>query len=340
MNRQGRMPVMVLGCAGLLILLGLGSWLIISQQQQQKQTRQALKRTQAELEQKAQTLAMLEEERQKLSSDYDVLKGRWAKADDELRQVKTTAERTQEQLATASNERIALEQRLTDTERRHAALQGEIAQVRQKMEEETRQYAALEAQVARAVDAGLTRAELEQLSDVVARRESNTEELQERMEALSHAFEQLAWKHIELQEETGQSASPGPSPLMAEPGFIPAEGDSAISKEQQRQEKREAGRLAKRYRHLGEFCMAAYQYPRAADAFEKSLSYKDDPQVHATLAFLYGRLWLDPEKAALHAAFAPDGKVNAENAFAEANRSSGMPRRSRDVVWRWLANKQ
>ena len=159
------------------------------------------------------------------------------------------------------------------------------------------------------------------------------------MESLSHAFEQLAWKHIELQESTGQSAPAGPSPLMAEPQATSANGVSSLSKEQEKEAKRQAQQLATRYRHLGEFCLAAYQYPRAADAFEKSLSYKDDPDVHASLAFIYGRLLLDPDKAALHTAFASEGKINAEHAFEPVNKSSGMPRRTRDLVWRWLANK-
>lgn len=337
--KAGRAPVLALCVAGLLVLLGCGGWLVVSQQQKQQQTQQALKRTQDELEEKSKTLGILEEEREKLASSFETLKGRWAKTEGELQQTKTAAERAQEQLETASNERASLQQRLDDSEKRHRAIQGEVDQMRLKIEEAARQRAAFESQIKQAAGAGLTRAEIEQLSDVVAIRASNAKELEERMEALSHAFEQLAWKHIELQEQTGQSAPPGPSPLMAEPGFTPASASAPISKEQEKQQMREAEALSKRYRHLGEFCMAAYQYPRAAEALEKSLSYKDDPQVHATLAFLYGRLLLDPEKAALHAAFAPDGAVTAENVLSKTTQASGMPRRDRDLVWRWLANK-
>lgn len=336
---QSRMPMIVLGTLGLLLLLGSGTWLVLSLQKQNNQTRQALLQTKAELDEKAQSLAMVEDERQKLSSEYDALKGRWAKTDEELRQATVASQRVQEQLMTASRERMALQQRIDDNEKRQAALQSEMAQLQTKMSAEASQRFALEAQVKEAAASGLTRAELEQLAAVSAKQASQSKELEERMESLSHAFEQLAWKHIELQEATGQAAPAGPSPLAEEPGLAPMDNTSPLAGEQQQQSKRQAKELARRYRHLGEFCLAAYQYPQAADAYEKSLSYKDDPKVHASLVFIYSRLMIDPEKAALHAAFASEDRANAEHAFKKANTLSGMPRKTHRVVWDWLTNK-
>ena len=323
--------IVIAVCA--VAILGAGGWWVA---RLHRQTVQRLRQTQTALEEKAASLALLEDERQRLSADYETLKTRWTKTNEELTQLSAASTQTKNELASVTNERATLQQRLAATERQHAALQTQVAQLHRQMEEESRRRASLEAQLTAAAASGLTRAEVEQLSDLTALQDRQASALGERMEALSHAFEQLAWKHIELQEAAGQSAPPGPAPSLAESTDTSAVDGAPISRPEAKQRQRQAEELAKRYQHIGEFCLAAYQYPRAADAFERSLTYKDNPKVHATLAFLYGRLWPNPEKAAWHADRAPSDAMTAQDVLDPTTTAQGFPRKTRKLVWRWL----
>ena len=325
-------PVVLGAVLAVAVLAGGGWWVAMLH----RQTVQHLRQTQAALEEKAKSFVLLEEERQRLSTDYETLKTRWTKTDEELTQLSAASTQTKTELAGVANERTTLQQRLTETERQHATLQTQVEQLHRQMEEESRRRASLEAQMTTAEASGLTRAELEQISDMLIEQDQQVNELDERMGALSHAFEQLAWKHIELQEATGQGVRPGPAPSLAESAEASAAEGAPISRREAKQRQRQAEELAKRYQHIGEFCLAAYQYPRAADAFERSLTYKDDPKVHATLAFLYGRLWPNPEKASWHADRAPEGAITAQAVLDPTTKAEGFPRKTHKLVWRWL----
>lgn len=317
---NGKASTLLVLCGALFLMAGIGGSLWVAMLH--RQTVERLQQARTALEAKSQTVAGLEEERQRLSTDYETLKTRWTKTDDELKQVSAASTQTKTELASVTNER--------------SALQAQVEQLHRQMEEASRRRASWEAHMTAAAASGLTRAELEQLSDLTVLQDRRADELQQRMEALSHAFEQLAWKHIELQEATGQGAPPGPSPSLAESAEASAADGAPISRREAKQHQRQAEELAKRYRHIGEFCLAAYQYPRAADAFERSLTYKDDPKVHATLAFLYGRLLPNPEKAAWHADRAPSGAITAQAVLDPTTQAEGFPRKTHKLVWRWL----
>lgn len=314
-------PVAVTVAVVGLLLLGGFAWWITRLEQQRRYTKKILEQTEAALDAKNKAFDGLEEQRQQLGNDYDTLKTRWNKTEDELSQARVSAERTQTELAATSQQRLELQARLNETEQRDSGFRADIQRLKQQMQEHAQRSAVLEQQL-QSQAAGLTRAELEQVAEKLVGQQHETVALDERMQALSHAFEELAWKHIELQELTGQGAPAGD---------IADTWAAAPSP----QAKKEAAMLAARFRRMGEFCMASYQYPQAAEAFERSLAYKDDPAVHTALAFLYGRLWPNPDKAGKHAAFASPGYA-AKQVLDPTTKAQGLPRKTRHLVWDWL----
>ncbi len=328
---------MLIGVALLAAAAAVG-WGFVSLRERHRQTVARLQETQATLEDKKKTLTLVEEERQKLAGDYEALKTRSAQTDDELKQLQAVSTQTKAELAAVSTERSDLRRRLKDAEGQQTTLQSQLTQLRRQKEEEERRRMAAEAQLNAAIAEGLTKEQVEQLSQTVEKERREASELHARLEALSRAFEQLVLKHIDLQEATGQSAKPGAAPIVeAPPGEVFAQKTPPSGRSGKPQRQHEAEQLAARYRHLGQWCMAAYQYPRAAQAFERSLTYQDSREIHATLAFLYSRLLPDEEKAAYHAALAPQG-VSAQAAMDPTTQTHGLPRKDRSLLWHWLTD--
>ena len=94
-------------------------------------------------------------------------------------------------------------------------------------------------------------------------------------------------------------------------------------------------RSAQRYRRLGDAYLATYQYPNAADAYEQALTFRDDPDTHARLAFLYSRLLHNPEKAQRHTAAAVARDPTSTTLGATAG-AQGLPRKGWRLLWAWL----
>ena len=99
----------------------------------------------------------------------------------------------------------------------------------------------------------------------------------------------------------------------------------------------EQNQLAARSRRLGDAYLASYQYPKAAEAFERALTLREDPTLHAKLAFIYGRMLHDAEKAQLHAALASStGQDPTVTALGSVAQAQGLPRKGWQLLWNWL----
>ena len=94
-------------------------------------------------------------------------------------------------------------------------------------------------------------------------------------------------------------------------------------------------RLADFYRQLGYTYADVGQYPKAAQAFERSLDFRDDPSTHRTLVLLYDRALAQP-------ALAKDHVIKAGHAIDLTTvpaQPSGLPRKTWPLLFEWLAKQ-
>jgi len=310
----------VVGLVAALVVGGIG-WLIWSLDVQQRQTSQHLRETEAALADKGQTLALLEEERRRLSDAYDGLKERWAKTDQELQQVTQEATQTSAELAARSREHTELQRNLEEARKKRDALQAHVQALEQNLTAAAAEQASLESQLQAAQSRALTPAEMEQVAQAIAKRQEEERLLRDRLAMLSEAYEQTVRQRSEPPQPSAAEASPPVASSSLQALAPPPRADP--------------GQLAARFRKLGESYVAIEDYPKAAETFERSLVLRDDPAVHARLAFLYGRMLHDPQKAQLHASLARFHPPTAGTIGAPAS-AHGLPRKGWRLVWDWL----
>ncbi len=302
-HRAGAALLLTLGLLFVAITVGAGGWWVMRLREEQRATTKRLQETAAQLETKGASLSMLEEEHHRVSDEYDTLKARWAETDQALQQLTQSSAQMRTELATLSNERASLQHKVEEAADKQQALHKQFASLREKVMEEAASRAAAEAELAQVASSSLTLAEAEQLSEAFARQRQEAARLTERMDAMSHEVEQMAF-------------------MSSPESDVPAAGGDTHQQ-------------ALRYRQLGELHLAHYQYPKAAEAFERSLRHEDHPMVHAKLAFIYSRFIPNQQKWAHHAAHAPPG-YPAQLALESTASVQGLPRSSSKLLWRWL----
>jgi tetratricopeptide (TPR) repeat protein len=290
----------LLGTLLLGTMLGAGGWYLWKLRRHAQATAHRLQETQQSLKHTQETLALTEEERSELLLAYDELKGRLAKADEELTQLKHTSTQTTVQLSTLTSDRNTLMKQLDEAEQQTGHLDEQIKTLEAEYAAVEAEKISLEQQLQEAASASLSPAEVQQLTQAAARSQGEAARLREQMVALSRAYEQIV-------------QAPKPQP--------PAPSD--------------VHRSALRYRQLGDAYLAAYQYPKAAEAYEQALTVKDDPDTHTRLAFLYSRLLHDPRKAQRHTAAASDRDPTSTTLGVTAG-AQGLPRKNWRLIWHWL----
>ena len=164
----------------------------------------------------------------------------------------------------------------------------------------------LEQQLQETASAALSPAEVQQLTQAVARAQAEASRRREQLAMLSRAYEQAV-------QAPSPKAAKGPQPPSSS----------------------EAQRSASRYRRLGDSYLAAYQYPKAAGAYEQALRFKDDPDTHTKLAFLYSRLLHNPAQAQRHLAQAATRDPTSTTLRVTPG-AQGLPRKSWQLLWSWL----
>jgi len=162
------------GC--LLLAVGAGGWWVWSLQQESAQLGAHLQETLGSLAGAQEVLGVLQEARSTLEEEYDALRARWAKTDEERVQLSETAERTSQELAAVSDERAALSRQLSemDAARRRLAAQTEV--LAQDTSRVNTERAALQAELDDVLRRSLSAAEAEQVAEALsAQREEQVE---------------------------------------------------------------------------------------------------------------------------------------------------------------------
>lgn len=317
-----RRVVLVLGVIALLLASAGGGWWGWSLWTLQRQTAQQLGHTEAALTERQRLLALAEEEHRNLSRAYEELKDRWMTTDREREALSQSSAQLTKDLSALTSERSDLQQQLEETRRQRSRLEEQVQIVQRDLAEASSEKATLERHVQDAASRPtLTMAEFEQLSLALAQRAEREQQLRERLLKLSRAYEQLAQASPSPQRQSAKGSSPA----------SPSANDAL-----HRLQQAEARRNAAVQRKLGEAYFAIRQYDKASAALEESLRWRDDPAVHAKLAFLYTRMLSDRERAARHAAAAKSrsgGLTSFGSSYADAQ---GLPRSSRRLTWRWL----
>lgn len=306
------------------LALGAGGWWSWQLYRHDRQTIRQLEETTATLAKRQETLTMVEDERQKLSQAYDELKERWTKTDNELQQLTQTSAQQAKELVVLSRERADLQRQLAEAKRQRTLLEAQVGALKQNVAAAETANAVLEAQLKETMHRSLTRAEVEQLAMIIAQRQQDEQHLQTQVLELSHAYEALATSTEDLRTQVAQQPARKGSSRTAAPSRAASPG-------------LDFRRSARLYRDLGEAHLAMRQYDKAASAFEESLRWQDDPDIHARLEFIYTRLLPNQEKAVYHAARAPTGETELTPLDSIAS-VHGYPRDDRRLVWQWLTD--
>jgi chromosome segregation ATPase len=316
---------------GLLTMsaVAAGGWLLWTQHEQQQRTLQHLQHTQAALQEKEEVLTTLQEEQQRLSEAYDTLKTRWTQSDQQVKTLSDTAILRAKEAEELTRARSSVEQQLQEHKASQAQLQQQLETLRRDVTAKAAESAVLNQRVKELDRRALSEAELQDLAGMLEEGQKRQAFLQERILELSNAYEVLvrqqqalpgpaATKHKKRQ---AKAAVPAPA-LVAQPA-----APSAPATHQRK--------AADLQRQLGDIYVAAYQFDKAAEAFEQSLTLYDDPNVHAQLAFLYNRFLHNQDLANRHVALAigVDSSTRALNPMAQQH---GLPRRDERLVWEWL----
>lgn len=315
----GRLRVFFL----LLLVLGGVGWVGWRGYGWSRDMRQRLAATEAELTQRQNSLTLVEEERQKLSGAYETLKTRWTESDKALQELTHSSKQMTTELATISTERSGLAHRLEASSREQQLLQEKIAALQREAASTESARTALQSQVHEVIIRSLSPNELQQLTNALIQQQSAEEQREGQLAELSRAYEELATHSIDSALASTSSSShrvraAGADTTRMRPNGLPAQ---------------QAARL---YRNLGESYLATTQYPKAAEAFEQSLQWEENPTVHGKLAFLYSRFIHNREKAEYHAARAPAGQPSAVTALGSTAKEQGYPRSGWQLIWQWL----
>lgn len=302
----------------LLCVVALGGWVVWAQRQQHLQATQQLQRTQSALTEKDTLLTTLQDEQQRLAEAYDTLKARWAQGEAQVKQLTDTAAQRAKETEALSRTRSSLEQQLQETRAAQAQLQQQLQGLQRDVTAKAAETTSLTQHLKDLDRRAMTEAELEQLAALLEEGQQQQAFLKERILEISNAYEVLA------RRELPAPATPAKSAKAAKP---PAP-NARVSSVQQR-------KAADLQRQLGDIYVAAYQFDKAAQAFEQSLALHDDPNVHAQLAFIYNRFLHNEERANRHVALAL-GVEPATRALDPMAHQQGLPRRDERLVWKWL----
>lgn len=302
----------------LLCLVALSGWVLWAQRRQYLQATRQLQRTQTALTEKDTLLTALQDEQQRLAEAYDTLKTRWAQSDQQVKQLTETAAQRAKETDALSRTRSSLEQQLQETRAAQAQLQQQLQGLQREVTAKAAETATLTQRLKELDRRAMTEAELEQLAELLEDGQKRQAFLKERILELSNAYEALA-----RQAPAAAAAKPASADLP--PVVVP---DPRVSEAHRRKQ-------ADLQRQLGDIYLAAYQFDKAAQAFEQSLALHDDPNVHAQLAFIYNRFLHDEERANRHVALAI-GVEPATRALDPMAHQQGLPRRDERLVWKWL----
>ena len=310
--------------AGLLalIVLAAGIWWGSQLYQQHQATLQQLSQAQSSLQDKQNTLSLVEQERKKLSEEYETLKTHWKDAEDHLQQATQESTQAKGELASASQEKANLQRELEEASGKQATFEAQLKQLHNDFDAQKAEHAASEAKLQQTTQRSLSFFETQQVSESFSQQSAEIEHLRQILEECADQYEALLDRSSELEKKLAEN--PQERQARHERELIQAK-TRAI----------ESAHLAVLYQRLGDSYMANTQYAQAAQAFEKSLTYSDDSATHGKLAFIYDRLLADHGKAAFHARLAPGG-YDIKEALAVTAKESGMPRNSWKMVWKWL----
>ena len=299
--------------------MGVGGWYLWKLQERQRLTLSRLAETQASLAQSQQTMTLIEDERRKLAEAYETLRGRWNASDEELGRLKQAAGRMTKDLATVATERSGIAKDLERSRQAMADIRSQVDALQVELTASDARKAELETQLKEAASTSLTPAEVEQLGLALAQSQDEQEQLRAKLLELSRAYEAMA-------------VAPAPAPVTSG-AKQQSQAAAAASPEA---EAVAAQQQAGRYRLLGEAYLASHRYPEAAEAFEQSLAYVDDPAVHTNLVFLYSRILSNPDKAVFHRARAPSQVDATTETLRTTAGTHALPRNSRKLLWEWL----
>lgn len=331
MQSESGLAAPVVAAIGLVLVGGAGAagWWILTLRQQQADTAGRLQQTETSLQEHDAALTVARDEHRKLSADYDALKERWTQADAEVIRLTQGGEQLQSQLEALSAGRFALERQVQEASERSRGLEAKVSTLRREVTDAEAARLAMEGDLRLAMTQSLTLAEAEQLAEAHAQHAAELRRMHALLEEGADAYEDLLARSNALETQLAmalQDQRPGKRKTAAAAG--PPQGATPLTPAT-------AAHLAKLHRRLGESYVATYQYPRAAKAFEQSLTYKDDAVVHAKLAFIYTRLLPNIDLAERHLALAAPG-YPAKIALDDTARASDLPRNNWKLVWQWL----
>lgn len=292
----------LLGALLVMALFGVGGWYLWTLRRQGQAMAHRLATTHETLQSTQETLSRAEAERSELVLAYDELKGRLAKADTERAQLQQASTRMASQMATLTSDRTALTKQLDDVTQQAGRLDEQITTLEADYAAVEAEKAALEQQLEAASSAALPPAEVQRLTQAVESAQDEAARLREQMVVLSRAYEELV-----------------------RPPIRSAVGSAA-----------DARRSAQRYRRLGDAYLAAYQYPKAANAYEQALALREAPDLHTRLAFLYSRLLHNPTQAQRHLAAASPTNDPSSTTLGVTPGAQGLPRTGWRLLWSWL----
>jgi len=355
------------GIASALVLVSGGGYALWTLSVQHTQTVQQLGATQAALTKRQDTLTLLEAEQRKLSKDYETLKGRWTSSEAALQRVTKASEQTAKELASLTSERVSLQSQLEDAKAQASQLRQQANALEQTRAALVEDKQGLNTKLRAAVTASRAQVErVEGLQRALSEQESQEQRLHDRMVELSHAYEQLANERdtgiapFGSQSATEHSVSSAVgethpvASLVADEGLSGQQDVSSDASPQaplppstldqmgqflkglwpgaSEQGGPEGRRSARAYRQMGEAFANVQEYQKAAQALERSLTFRDDPAVHQELALLYGQYLHDPDPAARHA------QASTHRPPAQPS-SNDLPRKSWRLTWQWLTQQ-
>lgn len=310
--------------AGVAVLAagGWGVWLLRGQLQQ---TAAQLSATQRSLADTQHTLQQLETAHQELTASHDSVTRQWETTTSQLHEVNARYTQATQQLTSLDHQNEELTTQLEAARQQAATLEEEMQRLANEhaaLKDDTTELTTRVTQLQH--QATISPDELRQLQAHIAQQEAHAQSIEERLLSLSLAHDRL------LEEQAARAPSFAEANAAAQ--AQPREGDkAAISRGKQ-----DAKRLAAIYRELAESYLALRHYPKAARTFERSLTFEDEPDVHARLSLIYSRFLHDAVHAKRHADLSLDPRhAVAASAISPADAYS-LPREDGPLVWEWL----
>ncbi len=183
------------------LLLGAAGWWTWKQATHARQTDQQLQQARSALSTSQEQVTLLDGERRKLAADYDALKDRWAKSDEELKRLGKSSEEMAGELERLSRERAELQHRLEEgtqtAEHRAQRAAADRTALEAKLSDVTRASQELET-------AG------EQLQERLQQQAGERERLGDQLMELSRAYEGLAQSTTPGASSGSSAGPPGP----------------------------------------------------------------------------------------------------------------------------------